>query len=93
VGRCAVDQRCTSLRAFADVMVAALRNELRVQLLKLPKKVRRSRASPPRALDRGTASTRSLAASYCTRGTQARVHWHRCEVVDRADCPTTLDGG
>jgi hypothetical protein len=69
VGRCAVDQRCTSLRAFADVMVAALRNELRVQLLKLPKKVRRSRASPPRALDRGTASTRSLAASYCTRGT------------------------
>lgn len=35
-----VDQRCTSLRAFADVMVAALRNELRVQLLKLPKKTR-----------------------------------------------------
>jgi len=50
-GASAVDQRCTSLRAFADVMVAALRNEFRVQLLKLPKKVRiaAKSAMPPLA--------------------------------------------
>eukprot|EP00241_Pyramimonas_parkeae_P004834 CAMPEP_0114224566 /NCGR_PEP_ID=MMETSP0058-20121206/177_1 /TAXON_ID=36894 /ORGANISM="Pyramimonas parkeae, CCMP726" /LENGTH=373 /DNA_ID=CAMNT_0001335053 /DNA_START=209 /DNA_END=1330 /DNA_ORIENTATION=- len=35
-----VDARCSSLKAFAQDMVAALRNEFRVQLLKLPKKVR-----------------------------------------------------
>jgi hypothetical protein len=36
----AVDSRCSSMLAFAEEMVAALRSEFHAQLQKMPKKVR-----------------------------------------------------